>query len=93
MRGRGEGPQAQGSPTHPMGLPAIPVDEQEKVLEDDLLWVRTVALTAAARWWLENRFPGLGARLGYWATSQHESFFVVGASKVKLDQGPLGLLS
>ena len=82
LRGRGEGPPVVRGRTGPTrwGLPEIPVDEQEKVVEDDLLWVRTLAQAAAAQWGLENRFPGLGARLGFGLENPADPLEVFGQS-------------
>ena len=81
LRGRGEGlPVVRGrtGPTR-WGLPEICFDEQEKVVEDDLLWVRTLALAAAAQRGLENRF-GLGACLGFGLENPADPLEVFGQS-------------
>ena len=80
LRGRGEGPPVVRGRfgDDRWGFPGLPEEEMWKVVEDDSLWVRTLSLSAAAQWGLENRFPGQGAKLGFGLENPSDPALVFG---------------
>ena len=82
LRGKGEGPPIVRARRgdHRWGLPNLFEEELWKIAEDDSLWVRTLSLSVAAQWGLENRFPGQGAKLGFGLENPSDPAVVFGSS-------------